>query len=174
MLTVANRCQIVWKLNRIRDWHFNWYHFSLDDAHPNSQNWWVKLGINCRKRWLILYRPFCVYIGHLATMGSPTGVDQFKYLGSTQTTKTKGTSRKEVKISLAQAHSAILWKTTPSVFLQRLNSANHLSFQYCSVDVRAGRRRQIWRGESKHLKTNATGGFVAYQTESEFKPNDHV
>ena len=51
--------------------------------------------------------------------------DQFKYLGSTQTKD--GTSIKEVKIILVQAHSAmtrlaILWKTMPSVFLQRYNS----------------------------------------------------
>ena len=46
-------------------------------------------------------------------------VDQFKYLGSTQTKD--GTSIKEVNIRLAQAHSAMTrllyyGKTTPSVF----------------------------------------------------------
>ena len=46
-------------------------------------------------------------------------VDQFKYLGSTQTKD--GTSLREVKITLAQAHLAVtrlavLWKSTPVSF----------------------------------------------------------
>ena len=60
-------------------------------------------------------------------------VDQFKYLS----THTKdGTSVTEIKIGLAQAHSALtmLWKTKPSVFLERLNStSSHLSCQFCSL-----------------------------------------
>ena len=57
-------------------------------------------------------------------------VDQFKYLGSTESKD--GISIREVKIRRAQAYLAMtrlamLWKTTPSVFLQRLNSTSHLS-----------------------------------------------
>ena len=44
----------------------------------------------------------------------------------------------------------------PSVLVLRLNSSNHSSCQCCSVDVRAGRWLQIWKGESRSLKTNAT------------------
>ena len=58
-------------------------------------------------------------------------------------------------------------KTTPSVFrLQSLSSICHLFCQYCSMDVRAGRWRRIWRGESRLLKTNATEECLAYCTGS--------
>ena len=57
-------------------------------------------------------------------------------------------------------------KQKPTVFLQRLNSTNHLSCPYWSMDVTAGRRRRIWRGESRSLKTNATEECLAYHTGS--------
>ena len=92
-------------------------------------------------------------------------VEQFKYLGSTHTKD--GTSVKEEKIRLAQAHSAmtrpaILLKTKPTVFPQRINSIGHLFGRCLPMDVRAGRRRLIWKGESRPLKTNATEGCLAY------------
>ena len=78
-------------------------------------------------------------------------VNQFKYLGFTQ--NKDGASIKEVKIRLEQAHSAmtrlaILWKTKSSIFPQRLYSIGHLS----SLDVRAGCKCPIWKGESRPLK----------------------
>ena len=55
-------------------------------------------------------------------------------------------------------------KTKRSVFQQRLD---YNSFcQYCSIDVRAGHLLQIWRDEYKPLKTNATGGCLAYHTQN--------
>ena len=57
-------------------------------------------------------------------------------------------------------------KTKPPVFLQRLNTTNHSSCQYCSRDVRAGRWLRILRDESKPLKVNATGWCLAYHTET--------
>ena len=58
--------------------------------------------------------------------------------------KQRRKSIKEVKIRLAQAHLVMkgkqyCGKTTPSVFLQRLNSTSHLSCQYCSTEVTAER-----------------------------------
>ena len=88
--------------------------------------------------------------------------DQFKYLTSTQTKD--GTSVKEGKIRLAQAHVmtrlAILWKTKPSVFPQRLNSTNYLYCHYWDADCRTG------KDESKPLKTNARGGCLVYHAEN--------
>ena len=62
-------------------------------------------------------------------------VDQFKYLGSTQTKD--GTPINELRIRLAQAHLSVLAQrykagntmksTKPSVFAQRLKSLNHFS-----------------------------------------------
>ena len=70
------------------------------------------------------------------------GVGQFIYLRSAQT------------------------KAGASVFLQWLSSTNHLSCQYCSLDVRAVRWLRIWRDESKPFKTNAAGGCLAYHTKN--------
>ena len=69
-------------------------------------------------------------------------VDQFKYVGSTQTKD--GTSVKEEKTRPAQAHSVmkrlvILLKTKPSVFPQILYSIGHLFCRCFSMGVRAGR-----------------------------------
>ena len=91
-------------------------------------------------------------------------VDQFKYLGSTQTTDV--ISVMGVKIRPAQVYAAIdqsqgylcFEETGVSVSLQRLNSISAWSYQYCSVDVRAGCwLYYIWRGKSNPLKTIATG-----------------
>ena len=70
-------------------------------------------------------------------------VDQFKYLGSTQTKD--GTSVKEIKIRLAQANSAMtrlamLRKNKVINFpTQTIYSVGHLSCRCFFMDVTAGR-----------------------------------
>ena len=86
--------------------------------------------------------------------------DQFKYL-EYHTNQRQNIS----KGSEDQTGTGTL-KTYPSVFQQRLNSTSHLSSQYCSMYVTAGRWRRIWRGESRLLKTNATEECLAYTSTS--------
>ena len=96
-------------------------------------------------------------------------VDQFKYLGSTQTNDRA--SLKEVTIRLAQAHSAmtrlaILWKNKSISFPTKIKLYKSLilSIRLCR-GVWAEHWLRIWRDESKLLKTNATGGWLAYHIE---------
>ena len=61
-------------------------------------------------------------------------VDHFKYLGSTLTKD--GTSQKEIKIGLAQAHSAITKtsKTMAKRFPTKIKLLSHyMSCQYCAL-----------------------------------------
>ena len=69
---------------------------------------------------------------------------------------------------------AILLETKPSVFPPRLNCLGHLSSRCFSTDVRAGRWRLIGKGESRHLKTNATEGRMLRISYWEHKTNDYV
>ena len=95
-----------------------------------------------------------------------------KYLGSTQTKD--GTSAREVKIRLVQAHSsmtrlAILWKNKAISFPTKNILHRSLVLSECRcffMDVRAGCWRLIWKGGSRPLKTNGTEGCLAYHAES--------
>ena len=57
-------------------------------------------------------------------------------------------------------------KTIHFILLQRINSTNHLSCQYCSMDGRVGLCPQIWKYESRLYKTNASAVCLAYDTEN--------
>ena len=69
-------------------------------------------------------------------------VDQFEYTGSTQIKD--GTSIKEVEIRLAHAHhdkpsnTSSMGKQSCHFSPKDLTLENHLSCQYCSIDVGAG------------------------------------
>ena len=83
-------------------------------------------------------------------------VDQFKNLESTETKD--GTSKKEVKIKLAQALSsktrlAILWRNNAISFPTNITRYESLVLS-------------VLMGESRPLKTNATEELLAYHTES--------
>ena len=91
-------------------------------------------------------------------------VNQFKYLGSTQTSD--GISSVELKIRLAQAHSAmtslaVLWKNKAISFPTKIKLYKSLVLLILLYGCESWTLARIWRDESKPWKTNAAGGSLA-------------
>ena len=104
-------------------------------------------------------------------------VGQFKYLESIQSTNER---RNISKGSKDQTGAGILNHEKSSNTMEKQSSlfshndyTLHLCYHNCSMDMRAGRWRRIWRVESKPLKTNATGGCLAYVSYREHKTNKY-
>ena len=89
-------------------------------------------------------------------------------------TSVKGSKDQIGAITLSHDKGLMYFKeSNPSVFLQRFNSANHRSYQYCFMDARAGRWLWISRGKSKHLKTKCYRRMLG-TTYREPKTNKHI